>query len=385
MRPKTSSSVRMGAAMASACALALTPVAAATEVHALPVALPAAAYDVRLAADPVPIGAIPLAFLNNQLTFCGLICPSIAQLLVTVPLGVLSAPVAFIGGLQSGSLLKAIGAAAESVTSPADIATSGIINPDVFIVVPKALLSTLEISVVQGLNVVMSLANPGQFLPTVETAREKILQALNEPATNPPSTLPVGAQGIIQVAAANLVNVAVVVAFQSGELLLAGAVHTANVVATELANTGNIGDALAAGVTAASASLAQAGGLAADAINTAVKEIGAAAHQVSPLTAKAPPTSTAQELTAKAPSSVAQPTNPVQSLISATVTPKTTTGTAPLTLGNRKVPGVGAGQASVNSNAGPVAAAVKSAVGDIGRIGHHPDGKTSDTGAKHQK
>jgi hypothetical protein len=246
-------------------ALAITPSAPPPERAAAP--------DVRLAADSVPLGAIPAAFLRNQLTFCGLICPSIAALVTTVPIGAAEAPVRFLAALPSGSLLKAIGAAAESVTSPADIATTGIITPDVFIVVPKALGTTLDITVVQAINVAESVVRPGELVPAVETAREKILEALNQPATFPPSTLPSGANGLLENVAVAAVNVPVAIAFQAGELLLAGAVHTANVTATELADTGNPGQALAAGGAAATHVLNQAGGIVADAVHTAVDDI----------------------------------------------------------------------------------------------------------------
>jgi hypothetical protein len=236
---------------------------------------------VGLAAASEPLGAIPLAFLNNQLTFCGLICPSIVQLVTTVPLGVAEAPLSFVDALQSGSLLKAIGAAAESVTSPADIATTGIITPDVFIVVPKALGTTLPIVVVQAINVAESVLQPGQLVPAIETARENILAALNQPATFPPSNLPSGASGLFENVAVAAVTIPVAIAFQAGELLLQGAVHTANVAATELANTGNVGEALAAGAAAATAVVGQAGGLVADAVGAAVTNISGSLHPAS--------------------------------------------------------------------------------------------------------
>jgi hypothetical protein len=259
---------------ASIGALAITPSAPPSEQPT-----GRAAPDVRLAADSVPLGAIPAAFLRNQLTFCGLICPSIVALVTTVPIGVAEAPVSFLATRPSGSLLKAIGAAAESVTSPADIATTGIITPDVFIVVPKALGTTLDVTVVQAINVAESVVRPGQLVPAIETAREKILEALNQPATFPPSTLPSGANGVLENVAVAAVNIPVAIAFQAGELLLAGAVHTANVTATELADTGNPGEALAAGGVAATHVLNQAGGIVADAVHTAVDDIGGSLHQ----------------------------------------------------------------------------------------------------------
>jgi hypothetical protein len=266
---------------ASIGALAITPSAPPSERTAAP--------GVRLAADSVPLGAIPAAFLRNQLTFCGLICPSIVQLVTTVPIGVAEAPVSFLGALSSGSLLKAIGAAAESVTSPADIATTGIITPDVFIVVPKALGTTLDVTVVQAINVAESVVRPGQLVPAIETAREKILEALNQPATDPPSNLPTGANGLLENVAVAAVNIPVAIAFQAGELLLAGAVHTANVTATELADTGNPGQALAAGGAAATHVLNQAGGIVADAVHTAVNDIGGSLHEPTSTAVKASP------------------------------------------------------------------------------------------------
>jgi hypothetical protein len=273
---------------ASIGALAMTPSNPPSEQPARP-----ATRDVRLAADSVPLGAIPAAFLRNQLTFCGLICPSIVQLVTTVPIGVAEAPVNFVAGLQSGSLLKAIGAAAESVTSPADVATTGIITPDVFVVVPKAVGNTLQVTVVQAIHVGEAVLQPGQLLPAIETARANILAALNTKATDPPSPVPTGAQGLLDNVAVAAVSIPVAVAFQAGELLLAGAVHSANVTATELADTGNPGKALTAGGAAATHVIDQAGGIVADSVRTAVKDIRGSVHQpavkaVPALLAKAP-------------------------------------------------------------------------------------------------
>jgi hypothetical protein len=305
MRSAVNSSVIACAAVASIGALAITPLAPPPDVHAPP----PVTHEVRLAADSVPLGAIPLAFLRNQLTFCGLICPSIVQLVLTVPIGAVQSPVAFLGALQSGSLLKAIGAAAESVTAPADAATTGIITPDVFTVVPKSIETTLDVAVVQAINVAAAVLQPGELIPAVETAQEKILQALDEPATDPPSMLPTGAQGFVENAAVAGINVVDAIAFQAGELLLAGLVHTANVSATELANTGNVGEALGAGAAAAAGVIAQAGGIVTGAVNTAATNVGDSLHQTAP--------STTQTTTAT--------TTPVQSTVLTRATPKVVT------------------------------------------------------------
>ncbi|MET0704204.1 MAG: hypothetical protein ABWY93_31535 [Mycobacterium sp.] len=240
-------------------------------------------HEIRLAAAAVPPGAIPAAFLRNQLTYCGLICPSIAQLITTVPIGVVESPLAFLAAVQSGSLLKAVGSAAEAVTAPADAATAGIITPDVFIVVPKA-FKALDVTVVQALNVAAAVSDPSSFLPAVQTARGQILNALDQPATRPPSDLPTGAQGLVEVAAVEGINVVSAVAFQAGELALAGAVHVANVTATELASTGNVGTALGAGASATNAVANQAGGIVSAAVDTAVTNVGKALHETSPAT-----------------------------------------------------------------------------------------------------
>ena len=269
-------------AAASIGALAVAPLATP------PPPVPAASQtaDVRLAADSVPLGAIPAAFIRNQLTFCGLICPSIVQLATTVPIGAAEAPLAFVGALQSGSLLRAVGAAAESVTSPADTATAGIINPDVFIVVPKAIGTTLPIVVVSAFNVGEALARPGQLVGTIEASRSNILTALNTPAGLPPTELPSGASGVVEVATVAGVNVFDAVAFRAGELLLAGAVHTANVTAGELANTGNPGEAVRAGATAANNVIGQARGIVTDAVDKAANDIRASLHQPRALSAR---------------------------------------------------------------------------------------------------
>jgi hypothetical protein len=180
--------------------------------------------------------------------------------------------VAFVGALQTGSILRAVGAAAESVTSPADVATTGIINPDVFIVVPKAVGVTLPIVVVQVFNVGQAVVHPGELIPTIQTAREKILEALNTPAV-PFTPLPSGAEGLAEVTAVAAVNVLDAVAFRAGELLISGAVHTANVTATELANTGSVSDALAAGAAAAGDVLGVSRGIATAAVEKAVSDI----------------------------------------------------------------------------------------------------------------
>lgn len=104
------------AAMAVAVAMATATATAMAVIPAPPAAPRVTAARIELTAAPP--GAIPLAFLRNQVTFCGLICPFIAQGVVTVPAGVLTAPLSFVETLrQSGNVLKALGAAGSAVTA----------------------------------------------------------------------------------------------------------------------------------------------------------------------------------------------------------------------------------------------------------------------------
>lgn len=254
-------------------ALSLTPLAPPVEARIAHVAVP----DIELTA--APIGAIPLAFLRNQLTFCSLICPFIVQGAVTVPIGVAEAPAVFIQTLlQSGNVAGSLGAAAAAVTVPADAAVEKVIGNDLNLVLPKA-QDTLEVAVVQTMNVLSGQTTPG-------AARDRILEALNQPPGQP--TVPTGAHGLLQVATVEAINVASAVAFQAGETLLLGVVQTANATATTLAATGNVRTALSAGITQARSVLSVARGQVSTAVNTAITNIRAAAGQpVSVATVKA--------------------------------------------------------------------------------------------------
>jgi len=194
--------------------------------------------QVRLAAAP-PLGAIPVAFLQNQATYCSLICPFVVRGAVTVPLGVVQAPVAFLNSLgTNGSLTRAIGAAAAAVTGPADTAAEGIILNDVFRVVPKA-FNNLEVTVVQVSDVGVALLTPGRLPGAIDTARQTILTALHQPLP-PPDPTQTGAHTLPQVVAVEAIKVSAAVAFQAGELLLLGVVQAANAGAQELAQTVNL-------------------------------------------------------------------------------------------------------------------------------------------------
>ncbi|WP_198344354.1 hypothetical protein [Mycobacterium dioxanotrophicus] len=236
--------------------------------------------QVELAAAPA-LGAIPIAFLQNQATYCSLICPFLVQGAVTVPLGVVQAPVAFLDSLgANGSLTRAIGAAAAAVTGAANTAAEGIILNDVFHVVPKA-FNNLEVTVVQLSDVGAALLTPSQLPGAIDTARQTILTALHQPLP-PPDPTQTGAHTLPQVVAVEAIKVSAAVAFEAGELVLLGVVQTANAGAQELAKTGNPVAAVEAAATQAADVVHVASTIVKDSVDTAVTNIRAAAKQEFP-------------------------------------------------------------------------------------------------------
>jgi hypothetical protein len=239
--------------------------------------------DVRLTAAPA-LGAIPLAFIRNQFQYCSLICTHALEGAITVPTGAVQAPAAFLGSLTStGNIFKAIGSAAASVTGPADAAVTPLINNDVFLVVPKA-FHALDVAIVEAFNVGGTVLTPGEFIQAVQNGRTNILGALNQPV-GPPTT-PTGARNIAQVLAVSAVDVTTAVAFQAGELLLAGVVQIPNAAAQELAQSGDPAAALAAGATRAGQVIGSASAPVVSAVNTAVTNIRNSLADPFPSTAK---------------------------------------------------------------------------------------------------
>jgi hypothetical protein len=124
---------------------------------------------------------------------------------VTVPVAILQTPGTFVTALQSGDLLKAIGAAA-SVTGVADAAATPAIISDGTIGAPRA-LNAFEIGVMGLLNIVAAAAGGLPAVVTaIETARQDTFTALNRPVVaNPtPTVVP---QGVVQVGVMEGINV----------------------------------------------------------------------------------------------------------------------------------------------------------------------------------
>jgi hypothetical protein len=265
MRAHVRSLVTAGLATVGIGALVMAPLPP-PEPHTPPTVV----REVELTAAP-ELGAIPLAFIRNQFQYCSLICPYAIQGAITVPIAAAQAPATFVGSFAStGDLLKAIGATAASVTGPANAAVTPLINNDVFLVVPKA-FHALDVAIVEAFNVAGAVFTPGEFINAVQTGRSNILNALNQPV-GPPST-PTGARNILQVVTVEAVNVTTAVAFQAGELLLAGVVQIADAAAQELARSGDPAAALAAGATQAGQVAATASAPVVSAVNTAVTNV----------------------------------------------------------------------------------------------------------------
>ena len=270
----------------SLAAAGLTAAVFATAAFAPPPQEPAprpVAQEVRLSAAPA-LGAIPLAFVRNQFEYCSLICPYAIQGLATVPLALVQLPATFVGSLATtGSLLRAIGSAAASVTGPANAAITPLINNDVYLVVPKA-FHALGVAVVEAIDVGAAVFTPSRFLPVLDSARTELLGALNQPV-GPPTT-PTGARNIVQVVAVETINVTAAVAFQAGELLLAGVVQIADATAQELARSGDPAAALAAGAQQAGRTVGEASNLVVTAVDTAVRNVSASLRDPFPSTPK---------------------------------------------------------------------------------------------------
>jgi hypothetical protein len=242
---------------------------------------PAVVRDVRLAATAVPPGGLITGFLNNQVTYCSIICPLLVQTAVTPFVATLQTPGTFLTALQAGDLLKAIGVAAASVTGPTNAAAAAAILADGSIPAPRA-LNAFEVAVIGLLNVIPAAAGglPG-IAAALQAARQDTFDALTLPVIpNQPST--VMPHGVVQVAVVSALNVVGAIIFPAFNHILSGAFQVPDAVAQELAATGDPVRALAAGINAATAAVSAAGADIAAAVVKAVNDIRAATEQSVP-------------------------------------------------------------------------------------------------------
>jgi hypothetical protein len=269
--------VATGIAVAGIGALVAAPLAPPIQYQSPPTV----ARDVRLAAATVPPGGLITSFLGNQVTYCSIICPLLVQTAVTPVVTTLQAPGTFLTALQAGDLLKAIGAAAASVTGPTNAAAAAAILADGSIPAPRA-LNALEVGVVGLLNVIPAAAGglPG-IAAALQTARQDTFDALTLPVVpNQPST--VVPHGVVQVVVVSALNVVGAVIFPAFNHILSGAFQVPDAVAQELAATGDPVRAVAAGVNAATAAVTAAGADVAASVVKAVNDIRAATGQSLP-------------------------------------------------------------------------------------------------------
>src|SRR5882757_3270955 len=263
--------VATGIAVVGIGAMVAAPLAPVTQSQSPP----AVARDVRLAATTVPPGGLLTGFLNNQVTYCSIICPLLVQTAVTPIVATLQTPGTFLTALQAGDLLKAIGVAAASVTGPTNAAAAAAILADGSIPAPRA-LNAFEVAVVGLLNVIPAAAGglPG-IAAALQAARQDTFDALTLPVVpNQPST--VMPHGVVQVAVVSALNVVGAIIFPAFNHILSGAFQVPDAVAQELAATGDPVRALAAGVNAATAAVSAAGADIAASVVKAVNDIRAA-------------------------------------------------------------------------------------------------------------
>ncbi|MCX2714935.1 hypothetical protein [Mycolicibacterium sp. J2] len=304
-----------GMAAVTAAAVVAAPLTPVT-VASVP---PTVMREVRLAAA-VPPGGLITSFLHNQTVYCSIICPLIAQTGVTAVTTALQAPGTFLAALSAGDVLKAIGAAAASVTGPTEAAAQKAIDADAAIPAQRA-LNAFEVGVVGLLNVLPAIQDglPG-IATALQKARQDTFDALNLPfVPNPtPTVMP---RGVFQVAVVGAINVVAAVIFPAFNDVLAGIFQVPDAVAKELAASGNPVRALAAGIRTAAGLAAAAGKVVAQAVTTAVDDVRAAAA--------GQPASTSRALPKTDSGTTAAMTSATTSKALTAPTPKTVAITAP--------------------------------------------------------
>jgi hypothetical protein len=281
-------------------------VASAVVVAPLP-AVPKIVHDVALTASTsVPPGGLIGSFVHNQTVYCSIICPLLAQTGATAVTTTLQAPGTFLAALSTGDVLRAIGAAAASVTGPTEAAAQRAIDADAAIPAQRA-LNAFQVGVVGLLNVLPAVQRglPG-IAAAVNKARQDTFTALNLPFVPDPEPT-VMPRGVFQIAVIGAINVVAAVIFPAFNYVLAGVFEVPDAMAQELARTGNPVRALSAGIRTAGAVVGAAGGVITEAVVTAVDDVrDAAADSPTAPTAATPVSPTP---TIKAPRKPSSPTD----------------------------------------------------------------------------
>jgi len=257
-----------------AAAMTAVLIAAPLTPAAPPVPTPARSGEIRLTAT-VPPGGLITSIVRNQGIYCSIICPLLAQTGVVAVSTTLQSPGAFLAALPREGLLKAIGAAAASVTGPTAAAMERAIAADAAIPAQRA-LNAFEVGVVGLLDIAAALrGGPAAVLAAIGRARQQTFDALNAPVIPNPSPT-VAPHGLVQVAVVQVINIVGAVIFPAFNEVLAGVFEVPNAMAQRLAATGDPAAALVAGVATAVGVVKGAAAVIGDAVVAAIRAVRAA-------------------------------------------------------------------------------------------------------------
>ncbi|WP_149442623.1 hypothetical protein [Mycolicibacterium sp. P9-22] len=257
--------------------LGVVAVVASAVLVVSPPTAPPADHDVTLTASTsVPPGGLISSFLRNQTVYCSIICPLLAQTGMTAVTTTLQAPGTFLAALSARDVLKAIGAAAASVTGPTEAAAQRAIDADAAIPAQRA-LNAFQVGVVGLLNVPPAAKDgPAGIAAALNRARQDTYDALNLPFVPDPEPT-VMPRGIFQVAVVAAINVVAAVIFPGFNYILAGVFEVPDAMAQELARTGNPVHAVSAGLRTAGDVVGAAGQVITEAVVSAVDDVRQAA------------------------------------------------------------------------------------------------------------
>ncbi|MFF0488594.1 hypothetical protein ACFYTQ_06185 [Nocardia sp. NPDC004068] len=252
----------------AATGIAVASVAATTTAAAT---LPPSDTD---QSTPLPPGALVTSFVNNQFTYCSIICPLLVDTGATALTTMRQAPEVYLTASRTNDTTTSIGIAAASVTGPTDAAAERAILADGTLVAPRA-LNAFEVGVVGLLDVGTAAANGLPTAGPVETARQDTYAALHAPIVPDPPPLATP-HGVEQVTVIEAINVGAAVAFPAFNHVLSGAFQVPDAAARALATTGDPDRAAAAAADTATGVQTAATTVVTDAITDAIGRIRAA-------------------------------------------------------------------------------------------------------------
>ncbi|MFB7716759.1 hypothetical protein [Nocardia sp. NPDC056100] len=239
-------------------------------------ASPTALRDGGAISEAVPPGGLITRFVQNQVTYCSIICPLAVQTATTAGTAIGQAPGVFAAASQVDDPVTALGIAAASITGPVSVAAQQTIVADGTIVAPRA-LNAFEVGVVGLLDIGPAAAAGGlpAIDPAIQTARQDTYTAMNAPIMpNPPRT--VAPHDAVQAAVIGVIDAGAAVAFPAFNTVLSAAFQVPDAAARELAATGDPEQAFAAGLDSAAAAQTEAQTIIADAVDNAVDKVLAA-------------------------------------------------------------------------------------------------------------